>query len=317
MIMFRIGVDLGGTKIAAALVDENNIIKDRLTTPTLPERGNDAVSADIASLVNRLCERNGINPASDSVFVGIAAPGAINSDTGYIERAHNLMMESYPMVDKVRALTGIKDILIENDANAAALGEAAAGAAKGTACSVLITLGTGVGGGLVIDGKVFSGFNHTGGEFGHMVINVNGRPCNCGRRGCWEAYSSATALVARTKEVMAADPGSEMHKVAEELGKVNGKVAFIASRRGDKSGAEVVDEYVTYLACGLVNVINLLQPEVLCVGGGISNEGEGLMVPLQKKIDEEVFIRGIGRSTEIRIAKLGNDAGIIGAANLK
>ena len=316
MIMFRIGVDLGGTKIAAALVNENNIIKDRLTTPTLPERGNDAVMADIASLINRICGKNGIKDA-DGVFVGIAAPGAINSDTGYIERAHNLMMESYPMVDKVRALTGIRHILIENDANAAALGEAVAGSAKGTACSVLITLGTGVGGGFIIDGKVFSGFNHTGGEFGHMVISVNGRPCNCGRRGCWEAYSSATALIARTKEAMAADPGSEMHKAAEELGKVNGKVAFIASRRGDKCGTEVVDEYVTYLACGIVNVINLIQPEVLSLGGGISNEGAGLMIPLQKKIDEEVFIRGIGRSTEIRIAKLGNDAGIIGAAHLK
>lgn len=313
--MLRIGVDLGGTKTAVALVDENNIIRDRLTTPTLPERGCDAVSADIASLVLKLCKNNGI-PASDAGLLGIAAPGAINSETGVVERAHNLHMESYPIVDKVRGLTGIKNIKIENDANAAALGEAFAGAAKGTSCSVLITLGTGVGGGFVIDGKVFSGFNHTGGEFGHMVIVAKGRPCNCGRRGCWEAYSSATALVARTKEVMAADPGSEMHKVAEELGKVNGKVAFIAARRGDKSGALVVDEYVSYLACGLVNVINLLQPEVLSLGGGISNEGEGLMIPLQKKIDEEVFIRGIGRSTEIRIAKLGNDAGIIGAVNL-
>lgn len=316
MIMFRIGVDLGGTKIAAALVDENNSILDRLTTPTLPERGNDAVSADIASLVKGLCERNNVDVSGDG-FLGIAAPGAINSDTGCIERAHNLMMESYPMVDKVRALTGIKEIRIENDANAAALGEAVAGAAKGTSCSVLITLGTGVGGGFVIDGKVFSGFNHTGGEFGHMVISVNGRRCNCGRRGCWEAYSSATALVKRTKEVMEADPGSEMHKVAQEQGKVSGKTAFIAARRGDKSAEKVVDEYVTYLACGLVNVINLLQPEVLSLGGGISNEGDGLMIPLQKKIDEEIFIHGIGKSTEIRIAKLANDAGIIGAANLK
>ena len=314
--MYRIGVDLGGTKIAAALVDKNNNITDRLTTPTLPERGNDAVAEDMASLVKNLCKNNGLK-ISDIEFLGIASPGAINSDTGYVERAHNLMMESYPMVDKLRGMTGISDIMIENDANAAALGEAVAGAAKGTSCSVLITLGTGVGGGLVINGKVFSGFNHTGGEFGHMVIQVNGRPCNCGRKGCWESYSSATALVNRTKEAMAADPGSLMHKVAAENGKVSGKTAFIAARKGDKSGAMVVDEYVTYLACGIVNVINLLQPEVLSLGGGISNEGDGLMIPLQKKIDEEVFIRGIGRSTEIRIAKLANDAGIIGAANLK
>ncbi len=314
--MYRIGVDLGGTKIAAALVDKNNVITDRLTAPTLPERGNDAVSSDISSLVKSLCAKNGLKP-SEIELLGIAAPGAINSETGYIERAHNLSMEHYPMVDKVRALTGVENIIIENDANAAALGEAVAGAAKDTSCSVLITLGTGVGGGLVIDGKVFSGFNHTGGEFGHMVIRADGRPCNCGRKGCWEAYSSATALIARTKEAMEKDPGSVMHKVTEELGKVSGKTAFIAARRGDKLAAQVVDEYVSYLACGIVNVINLLQPEVLSLGGGISNEGDGLMIPLKKKIDEESFIRGLGESTKIRIAKLGNDAGLIGAANLK
>ncbi|MBO4422591.1 MAG: ROK family protein [Clostridia bacterium] len=313
--MFRIGIDLGGTKIAAALVDENNRIVNKISAPTLPDRGNDAVSADIAQLAMKLCREAGIGADAISML-GIAAPGAINSDNGYVERAHNLKMEHYPLVDKVRELTGMSDIKIENDANAAALGEAVAGAAKGTECSVMITLGTGVGGGFVIDGKVFSGFNHTGGEFGHMVIKAGGRPCNCGRRGCWEAYSSATALVARTKEAMEADPGSEMHKVAAELGKVNGKTAFIASRRGDKSAQTVVDEYVSYLACGIVNVINLLQPEVLSLGGGISNEGDGLMIPLMKKIDEEIFIRGIGRSTEIRIAQLGNDAGIIGAVNL-
>ena len=149
-----------------------------------------------------------------------------------------------------------------------------------------------------------------------MVICAGGRPCNCGRSGCWEAYSSATALVAMTREAMEADPDSELHKVASELGKVNGKVAFIAARRGDRSAQAVVDEYISKLACGIVNVINLLQPEVLCLGGGISNEGDGLMIPLRKQIDKEIFIHGMGPSTEIRIAKLGNDAGLIGAANL-
>jgi glucokinase len=313
--MYRIGIDLGGTKTAAAMIDDNNVIINKLSAPTQPEEGNDKVPETIASLSLRLCEDAKIKPSDVSVM-GIASPGAINSETGYIERAHNLMMEHYPLVDKVRELTGIGNIKIENDANAAALGEAVAGAAKGAACSVMITLGTGVGGGFVIDGKVFSGFNFIGGEFGHMVIEYNGRPCNCGRRGCWESYSSATALIKRTKEVMEQNPDSKLHEVCAEQGKVNGKAAFIAARRGDKAAEALVDEYVSYLCCGIVNVINMLQPEVLCLGGGISNEGDGLMIPLQKKIDEEIFVRGIGRSTEIRIAKLANDAGLIGAANL-
>lgn len=313
--MYRIGIDLGGTKIAVASIDENNNIIRKLTTPTEPGRGNDAVASDMASLVLKICELDG-KTASDVDFVGIAAPGAINPETGYIERAHNLQMEHYPMSDRIREYSGVGCVKIENDANAAALGEAVAGAAKGTRYSVMITLGTGVGGGFVIDGKVYSGFNYTGGEFGHMVICAGGRPCNCGRSGCWEAYSSATALVAMTREAMEADPDSELHKVASELGKVNGKVAFIAARRGDRSAQAVVDEYISKLACGIVNVINLLQPEVLCLGGGISNEGDGLMIPLRKQIDKEIFIHGMGPSTEIRIAKLGNDAGLIGAANL-
>ncbi|MBP5207095.1 MAG: ROK family protein [Clostridia bacterium] len=313
--MYRIGVDLGGTKIAVASISENNEIIRKLSTPTEPERGNNAVAEDIARLIKQLCADDGIKPC-DVSFAGIAAPGAINPETGYIERAHNLDMEHFPIVDMVKELCGIDNVKIENDANAAALGEAVAGAAKGTKYSVMITLGTGVGGGFIIDGHVFSGFNYTGGEFGHMVICAGGRPCNCGRRGCWEAYSSATALVAMTREAMEAHPESELHKVAAEQGKVSGKTAFIASRRGDAAALAVVDEYVSKLACGIVNVINLLQPDVLSIGGGISNEGDGLMIPLQKQIDREIFIHGMGPSTEIRIAKLGNDAGLIGAANL-
>jgi glucokinase len=179
----------------------------------------------------------------------------------------------------------------------------------------MITLGTGVGGGFVIDGKVFSGFNYTGGEFGHMVIEYNGRQCNCGRKGCWEAYSSATALISDTKKAMEAHPDSLLHKVAEKEG-VNGKTAFAAARMGDKAAQAVVDDYIGHLACGIVNIINMLQPSILCIGGGISNEGDGLIVPLKKRVEEEIFTQSSGPSTEIRIAKLGNDAGLIGAANL-
>ena len=313
--MYRLGIDLGGTKVAAALIDEENRITGKLSAQTPAENGGEAIAQTLSGLALRVCRESGVD-IRDIPFIGIAAPGAINPETGYIERAHNLHMEHFPLCDRVREITGVDDVRIENDANAAALGEAVAGAAKGSRYSVMITLGTGVGGGFIIDGRVYSGFNYTGGEFGHMVIRAGGRKCNCGRRGCWEAYSSATALIAMTREAMEEDPSSELHKVAEELGKVSGKTAFIAARRGDKTAQKVVDGYISMLACGIVNVINLLQPDVLSIGGGISNEGDGLMIPLLAQIDKEIFIHGMGPSTEIRIAKLGNDAGLIGAANL-
>ena len=311
--MYRIGVDLGGTKTAAALIDGENRIICKKTAKTEPDKGNAFISETIARLISEVLSETGTE--TDGIeFLGIASPGAIDVGGGYVERACNLDMEHYPLARTVSELTGIKNVKLENDANAAALGEAIAGAAKGSQCSVMITLGTGVGG-FVIGGKVFSGFNYTGGEFGHMVIEYNGRQCNCGRKGCWEAYSSATALISDTKKAMKEDPASYLHEVAAKEG-VNGKTAFIAARKGDEAAQKVVDGYISHLACGIVNIINLLQPEILCLGGGVSNEGDGLMIPLKAKIAEEIFTQNSGPSTEIRIAKLGNDAGLIGAANL-
>lgn len=314
--MYYIGIDLGGTNIAAGLVDENNSIVKKMSVPTAPERGNDAVTQSIAGLVKDIVSSQGLS-LDDIAYVGLATPGAINCDTGVIDRACNLLMESYPVVEKLSALLPVR-IYIENDANAAALGEAVAGAAKGAKNSVMITLGTGVGGGIVINGKVYSGFNYAGGELGHMVIEHNGVPCNCGRCGCWEAYSSATALIRMTKEEMEKTPSSLMVKITEERGKVSGRTAFEAQRQGDEAAQKVVDKYISYLACGITNVINLFQPEILCIGGGVSNEGAGLIDPLLDKINREVFTKNIAkeRQTVICIAKLGNDAGIIGAANL-
>lgn len=314
--MYYVGIDLGGTNIAAGLVDEDNNIVKKMSVPTLPERGNDAVTADIAKLISDLASSYGIS-LDEVAYAGLATPGAIDCDTGKIDRACNLLMEDYPIVDKLSALTPVK-IYLENDANAAALGEAVAGAAKGAKYSVMITLGTGVGGGIVMDGKVYSGFNYAGGEIGHMVIEHNGRQCNCGRRGCFEAYSSATALAAMTREEIEKHPESGLAQVAKENGKVNGRTAFIAKNKGDEAGARVVEKYLDYLACGITNVINLFQPDIVCIGGGISNEGKGLIEPLLDKINSEVFTKTIApeRQTVIRLATLANDAGIVGAANL-
>ena len=205
---------------------------------------------------------------------------------------------------------------VENDANVAAYGEVLGGAAKGYKDVVVITLGTGVGGGIIIGGKIYTGFNFCGAELGHVVIEYNGRQCNCGRKGCFEAYSSATALITATKKAMEEDKDSAMWNIAGSIDKVDGKTAFDAMRAGDKSGKAVVDEYLNYLGCGLTNVVNTFQPEMLLIGGGICKEGDYLTKPLEEYIKRESYCINPERSTVLGICKLGNDAGIVGAANL-
>ena len=313
--MYRIGVDLGGTNIAVGLVDENYNIVKKASVPTNVARGADAIVADISALCLRLCEEEGIAVA-DIDAIGIAAPGAANYTDGYVEYANNLPFSHYPICEVVSKQTGIKEVHVENDANAAAWGEAVAGAAKGADKSVMITLGTGVGGGIVTDGKVYSGFNYAGAELGHIVIEKGGRPCSCGRFGCWEAYSSATALIRMTKEKLeecaAKGEATAMTEMVEKKGKVTGRTAFDSMRLGDKAGKEVVDMYLGYLACGLSCVINVFHPQIITIGGGISGEGQSLIDALEPLVKAYVG----ETDTDLRIAKLGNDAGIIGAAFL-
>ena len=208
-----------------------------------------------------------------------------------------------------------ENVKIGNDANLAALGEAVAGAAKGASSSVMITLGTGVGGGVILDGKMLMGCAFGGAELGHAVIEMNGRQCSCGRKGCFEAYCSATALVKLTKEKFEATSGTLMHEMCEnDVNRVGGKTAFAAMKKGDKAGAEVVEEFISYLACGVANLINIFQPEVFTIGGGVSGEGDNLLIPLREKVCKEVYSKDNTLKTDLRIATLGNDAGIIGAA---
>ncbi len=316
--MYRIGVDLGGTNIAAGLVNENFEIVCKKSIPTTVDKGADRVVEDMAKVCTMLCEDFGIS-IGDVVSVGIASPGIANHDTGIVEYANNLPFKNFPIAALLSEKLGGAKVFIENDANAAALGEAVAGAAKGAKNSIMITLGTGVGGGIILDGQVYSGFNYAGAELGHIVIEHGGRPCSCGRRGCWEAYSSATALCNMTKEKLdeCAKTGREtlMAKFAEG-GKVTGRTAFDAMRAGDAAGKEVVDKYLSYLVTGLVNIVNIFQPEVISLGGGVSNEGQSLIDALLPGIRAEQYGNGVVASTDIRIAKLKNDAGIVGAAML-
>ena len=230
-------------------------------------------------------------------------------------------MKNFPMVDVFKKFIPIEKVYIENDANAAALGEALAGSAKGTDSSVMITLGTGVGGGIVINGKIYAGgVNCAGAELGHTVIVAGGRQCSCGRRGCWEAYSSATGLTNMTKEKMTElkikGIPSLLFDESKKEGKTSARTAFNAMRGGDIYGKMLVDEYIAYLAEGITNIINIFQPEVLSIGGGVCNEKEYLTKPLIEIVEREQYTRTNAHKTRIVTAILGNDAGIIGAAGL-
>ena len=230
-----------------------------------------------------------------------------------VEYANNLPFMNLPMSEMLRERLDFENISLANDANAAALGEATAGAAKGTSSSVMVTLGTGVGGGVIIDGKLLCGFNCAAGELGHIVIEANGRQCTCGRRGCWETYSSATALTKMTNEKIEECRAAGRYTKMFEAERVNGRTACDCMRMGDEAAKEVYDKYVQYLAIGLTNIINIFEPEVISLGGGISGEGQSLIDALLPLI---VGNNDAEKRTSLRIATLGNDAGIIGAAAL-
>lgn len=314
--MYTIGIDLGGTNIVASVVDDDYNIIGTSKTPTNAPRSADEIFDDIADVCEEAVKAAGLT-MEDIDSVGMGTPGTVNQD-GIIEFANNLAFNNVPartMLAK-RINKPEEKVFIENDANCAALGEAYAGCGNGAKDFVAVTLGTGVGSGVIIGGKIVNGVNYAGGECGHMVIVVDGEQCSCGRKGCWEAYASATALIRQTKKAMEEYPDSLMHKLAKEEGKVSGRTAFDAMRLGDIAGIKVVDDYIKYVACGLINIVNALQPEIICIGGGICNEGETLMKPLRHFVQSERYSIHSKIQTKIVKAELGNDAGVIGAALL-
>ena len=321
--MYRIGVDFGGSKISCAVTDEDYNILSKVSCKTYSQRSADEITLDIAKLCKEATKEASVS-FDDITSIGIGTPGAIDSQHGVVEYSCNLpTFISYPLADKMKEYTGKDSIFVDNDANAAALGEAVAGAAKGSSSSVMITLGTGVGGGVVIGGKLLPSFNGAGGELGHMVIEHNGVQCPCGRRGCFEAYSSATALVRMTKErltILKRDNVSTLmlYTCDGDPSHANTRTAFNAAKQGDAEAKKLIEEYSSYLACGIINLINAFQPEVLTIGGGLSGEGEYLLAPLLPIIEREQYTHSYPKEkqTKIKIATLGNDAGLIGAAAL-
>lgn len=311
--MHYLGIDLGGTNVAAAVVDGEGTILGKVSLPT-PRTGAEAVADQMAAAARAAVEQAGIT-LEQVESVGIGSPGTIEPAEGLIKFWSNLDFENVPLTALMAERLN-KPIYLENDANAAALGEYAAGAGKGSQSMVAITLGTGVGGGAVLGGKLYTGFNYAGMEVGHFVIEHNGRPCTCGRKGCFEAYCSATALIKRTREVMEENRDSLLWQLAGSLDKVNGRTPFDAAAQGDAAAGKVIDEYVDYLGCGVASLVNIFQPEVFCIGGGPSAQGETLMAPVRYILNREDYARNSVHRTRLVRAALGNDAGIIGAALL-
>ncbi|MGN0682517.1 MAG: ROK family protein [Oscillospiraceae bacterium] len=316
---YYIGVDVGGTNIACAVVNENYEILARSKVKTfsrerdkLPEYSE--ILDNLIIAVNRACSEAGILP-SDASSIGIGCPGICNNETGVVEYCSNLALENVPLRDDVEKYFKLPTAL-ENDANAAAFGEFLAGGARGSRNAVVITLGTGVGSGIIIDGKIYRGSYCAGGEIGHTVIVMDGLPCSCGRKGCFEAYSSATGLVRMTTQASELNPDSILTRIIREEGKVSGRTAFQAMKQGDEVGKAVTEQYIKYLACGISNVINTFQPDILCIGGGVCNEGDPLMVPLREAVNQQIYSKNSAKTTRIEACQLANDAGIIGAAML-
>lgn len=313
--MYYAGIDLGGTNIVAGVLDENYKIIGRDKVKTALPRSAEAVADDIAMVMRNALSKAGLTLA-DVDCVGLGTPGSVDTKNGIITYSNNFDWWNVPIADMLSQRLDGKKIYIDNDANAAALGELKAGCGKGRESIVAVTLGTGVGGGVVFHGKMLTGYNSSGGELGHTVIMVDGEDCTCGRKGCFEAYASATALIRQTKAAMEADKDSVMWKLAGSLDKVSGITAFDAMRKGDETAKNVVDTYIRYLACGITNFINIFQPEILCIGGGVCNEGDTLLKPLIELVKKERYSKVNLLQTEIKVAALGNDAGVIGAALL-
>ncbi|NLL06589.1 MAG: ROK family protein [Clostridiaceae bacterium] len=313
--MYYVGIDLGGTNIAAGLVNKAGEIIYKDSTPTNAQRPYTEIIKDMADLTLKVIKEAGVN-IDEVEKIGIGSPGTPDCKEGILIFSGNLNFRNVPIKAEMQKYIDLP-VYLDNDANCAALAEEVAGSAKGTKHSVTITLGTGIGGGIIIDGKIYSGFNFAGAEIGHMVMVCDGIQCTCGRKGCWESYASATALIRQTTKAAQENPDSIINKLIEgDFSKINAKTAFDAAKQGDETGNRVVQQYIKYIAEGLINVINIFMPEVVVIGGGVCKEGDYLLKPLKELVYAGVFSREEIPQTQIKTALLGNDAGIIGAAML-
>lgn len=312
--MIAIGVDIGGTSIKGASITDKGEILDRFSCDVNKNDLPETTVGELCNIINQfLKEHHYDEPVAG---IGIGSPGVLDLEQGEVKSSPNLLTwEHFKIRDFIEKRTGLP-VKLGNDANVAALGESVFGSGKEFNNVIMLTLGTGVGGGIILNKKIYDGNLHQGAELGHMVIRVNGHKCGCGRRGCLETYASATALIRETKKEMERNPNSEMHKVVKELGKCDARVAFIAERRGDKGAIRVVRNYVRDLSEGILNICNIFRPEVVILSGGVANEGDYLLDKIRAYIKS--FDYGMVHSpfVDIKQATLGYDSGKIGAACL-
>lgn len=307
-----VGIDLGGTFIKGGIVTENGEILLQDKVPTQREQGAKKVTENIADLCKSLLSRLGLS-AGDVEGIGMGVPGMIDSTNGVVSYSNNFNWTDVPIAADLQALTGLH-VKIANDANVAALGETKFGCGKEYKNTVLLTLGTGVGGGVVLNGKLFEGNRSAGAELGHSVIVADGEPCGCGNKGCLESYASASALIRDTKRAMEADKNSAMWEIGS-LDNVTGKTAFDYAEK-DTLAKKVVDNYIKMLGIGIVNMANIFRPEAVLLGGGVCAQGDSLIKPLQAILDRDIYAGAIGPQVKILTATLGNSAGLLGAAAL-
>lgn len=313
---YYVGLDLGGTNIAAGVVDEKyNIVADH-SLPTLKHRTFEEIVEDMARAVREVAKIANLT-LDDFTSIGIGAPSSVNPTTKRLAFANNLRWKNVPLIEEFRKHID-KPVFLANDADCAALGEAVAGVAKDYGSILLITLGTGVGGGLIMNDQIFNGADGNGFEPGHTTLILGGVPCTCGRLGCFESYASITGLIRETIEAIALNPTSLMREICgNDFCKVSGRTAFEAAKRGDAAGLAVVEKYAYYVGSGISSLVAALRPHAVLIGGGISNEGDYLLDPVRKVVAETVYSKDTVKPPEIIKASLGNSAGIIGAAFLE
>ena len=311
--MYSIGVDIGGSKIAAGIVGDDSKLISKKSHP-FPHTGDPKDSiATIQSLINGLLEENNVG-IQDVIAIGLAVPGSIDYARGVVIDAHNLDYHDFPLCQLVGDLFPGVTVYVENDANAAALAEYYAGAFRGCASGLLITIGTGIGGGLILDGKIFVGGKKNGFEFGHAVLVFGGEPCTCGQRGCIESYCSAAALVREGRKAANLHHESTMFQRAQgDVTKINAKLVMDCAREGDPVACEVYNRFTDYLGATACTAIALFDPEIIAFGGGVSNDGEFLLAPIREYAKKYAFFKN---HAKIVTAEMKNDAGIVGAAML-
>jgi len=310
---YYIGIDLGGTWTKVGLSDSSGCLLARHEVLTEGYRGPGYIVGEISKKLLALVEEKEIS-GSSLLGVGVGSPGPLDIDSGTILKTPNLGWEDVPLRDILSGAVGLQ-VALDNDANAAALGEWWKGAGAGSRSLVCFTLGTGVGGGIVIDGEIWHGSGGVAGELGHMTIEVNGRRCNCGNSGCLEAYASATAISERAREGLKGCDSGLSRAVGGDLDKITSEIVYRQAVEGDPFCRRVIADTAVYLAVGIANMLNILNPEVVVIGGGVTQAGRLLFDPLLEEVGKRAFPSAL-RGTSIVPAGLGNDAGMVGAVGL-